>query len=236
MKVSELSERSGVPLPTIKFYIREGLLPSGQRTGRNQADYSEEHLERLTLIRALREDAELGVAAIARALKAADTAKAEFVQAAIDAVQRSFGPDIDEQTAVYKQARAEVLRMAGARGWPVLGSDNSVRDAARALVLIWRSFPDETQLDIYLELADKLAGYEVPAGWARADAPNAALRYAMLGTVLFEPFLLAVRRMAHTAHARRDEAAHVAPRSAATRSRKPKRSAVKPAARRKAKP
>jgi DNA-binding transcriptional MerR regulator len=231
MKVSELSQRSGVPLPTIKFYIREGLLPAGQRTSRNQADYTEEHLERLALIRALREDAELSVAAIARALKAADTAKDEPVQAGIDALQRSFGPAIDEHGAAFKDAHAEVLRMAGARGWPVRAGDNSVRDAARALVLIWRSFPNERQLDGYLELADTLASHEVPAGWQRAEAPNAALRYAMLGTMLLEPFLLAVRRMAHTAHVRRQDAANTTPakgkaasgRAQTPAKRKPKR-------------
>jgi len=85
MKISELSERSGVPLPTIKFYIREGLLPKGTSTTKNQADYGPDHLARLTLIRALKDDAGLGIEAIARALRAADDAKDEFVVAAIDA-------------------------------------------------------------------------------------------------------------------------------------------------------
>ena len=60
MKVSELNgQKSGVPLPTIKFYIREGLRPAGARTGKNQADYGEKHVERLSLIVALRDDAGL---------------------------------------------------------------------------------------------------------------------------------------------------------------------------------
>ena len=32
MWMAELAERSGVPVPTIKFYLREGLLPRGGRT------------------------------------------------------------------------------------------------------------------------------------------------------------------------------------------------------------
>ena len=42
--MGELSRRSGVPIPTIKFYLREGLLPPGVATAANQADYDEEHL------------------------------------------------------------------------------------------------------------------------------------------------------------------------------------------------
>src|SRR5258706_6576622 len=92
MKVSELSEKTGVPLPSIKFYIREGLLPAGVRTGRNQSDYGASHVERLALIRSLREDAGLPVETIARALRAADAAKRKAalsgIVAAIDALVR----------------------------------------------------------------------------------------------------------------------------------------------------
>ena len=37
MRLAELTRRSGVPRSTIKFYIREGLLPAGDPQGRNQA-------------------------------------------------------------------------------------------------------------------------------------------------------------------------------------------------------
>ena len=61
MRISELSRHSGVPVTTIKFYIREGLLPAGERSHRNQASYSEVHLRKLDLIRALREVAGLSL-------------------------------------------------------------------------------------------------------------------------------------------------------------------------------
>ena len=37
MKISQLAERSGVPVSSIKFYLREGLLPAGLRSAPNQA-------------------------------------------------------------------------------------------------------------------------------------------------------------------------------------------------------
>ena len=35
MRIAELSTRSGTSIPTIKYYLREGLLPAGTATGRN---------------------------------------------------------------------------------------------------------------------------------------------------------------------------------------------------------
>jgi DNA-binding transcriptional MerR regulator len=204
MKVSELSERAGVPLPSIKFYIREGLLPVGRPTGKNQAEYSEEHLARLRLIRALRDEAGLGIGAIARALRAADATKDEFVVAAIDALERPAGPPVDEDSQPFAAAKAELLRLAKRRNWKVRAGDNSVRDAARALTVIHRSFGPETASDLvpYAEVAERIAEHEIPSDWAPDAAREAALRYAVLGTVLFEPLLLTLRRMAHVARTR----------------------------------
>jgi len=221
MKVSELSRRAQVPLPTIKFYIREGLLPGGVRTGRNQAEYSEEHLERLSLIRSLRDDAGLSVAAIGRALGAADAASSDdFVRAAIDAVERPAGPPVDEKSKEYRAARDAVVALARDNGWALDEQSLALRDAARALTLIARSFfPEITQfLAPYAEAVSIMARMEIPDGWRPDEAPNAALRYAVLGTVLLEPFILALRRIAHVARA--IEVSKVAP---AATSAQPKR-------------
>src|SRR5205823_11902088 len=63
MRIAELSQRSGVPIPTIKYYMREGLLYPGERTSRNQARYTESHIQRLRLIRALVDVGHLSIAA-----------------------------------------------------------------------------------------------------------------------------------------------------------------------------
>ena len=73
MKIAELSSRSGTSVPSIKFYLREGLLPAGESTGRNQAEYSDEHLHRLRLIRALMDVGGLSVAAARDVIAAVDT-------------------------------------------------------------------------------------------------------------------------------------------------------------------
>lgn len=201
MKVSELAERAGVPLPTIKFYIREGLLPAGVRTSRNQADYSEEHLERLALIRALRDDAGLGIAAIGRALSASGEAK-NFVGAALAELTPEQGPSIDEQSEPFQSAYGAVAALAQQLGWAVDANAPEVRQAARALAVARRSFPlTGRELKPYAEAMMHIARHELPDDWRSEAAPNAALRYGVLGTVLLEPFILALRRMAHSARA-----------------------------------
>jgi AcrR family transcriptional regulator len=64
MPIRELSERAGVPHTTIHYYSREGLLPPPFKTGRTMALYSNEHLECLRLIRKLKEERNLPIAAI----------------------------------------------------------------------------------------------------------------------------------------------------------------------------
>jgi hypothetical protein len=58
-------------------------------------------------------------------------------------------------------------------------------------------------LDVYAEAADLVAAHEVPEDMDLDASREEILRYAMLGTVLFEPFLLALRRMAHVARTRK---------------------------------
>src|ERR1700735_5342724 len=59
LKMSELAERSGVSAPTIRHYIREGLLGNGEdfrRGSRNMAYYPPELVERIQLIKRLQEE------------------------------------------------------------------------------------------------------------------------------------------------------------------------------------
>src|SRR3954471_106167 len=53
MWISELAARSGLPVPTIKYYLREGLLHPGEAVGATRARYDESHVQRLRLVRAL---------------------------------------------------------------------------------------------------------------------------------------------------------------------------------------
>jgi DNA-binding transcriptional MerR regulator len=56
LKISELAERSGVPVATVRHYLREGLLPEPVKTSRNMAYYPPEFIQRIRLIKQLQED------------------------------------------------------------------------------------------------------------------------------------------------------------------------------------
>jgi DNA-binding transcriptional MerR regulator len=61
MKMAELSRVTDVPVTTLKYYLREGLLPQGRVTAVNQADYDHDHVRRVRLVRALLDLGGLGV-------------------------------------------------------------------------------------------------------------------------------------------------------------------------------
>jgi DNA-binding transcriptional MerR regulator len=56
LRMGELAEASGVPVPTIKHYLREGLLPEPVKTSRNMAYYPPGFVDRIKLIKRLQEE------------------------------------------------------------------------------------------------------------------------------------------------------------------------------------
>ena len=63
-RMKDLCEASGLPRQAIHFYIQQGLLPPGHKTGRNMAWYGDEHIERLRLIKKLQHEQFLPLKAI----------------------------------------------------------------------------------------------------------------------------------------------------------------------------
>jgi DNA-binding transcriptional MerR regulator len=71
----ELEKASGVGRETIRYYIREGLLPEPDRASRNSASYSAGHITRLRAIKRLQEERFLPLAVIRSMLDAEDGAR-----------------------------------------------------------------------------------------------------------------------------------------------------------------
>jgi len=53
--IGEMSRRTGVKVPTIRYYEQEGLLPEPDRSEGNQRRYNRSHLDRLMFIRHARD-------------------------------------------------------------------------------------------------------------------------------------------------------------------------------------
>ncbi len=66
--ISEVAERTGVPIATIKFYIREELLPRPRTAGRTVGRYDSAFVSRLELVRELRNRFRLSLREIATLL------------------------------------------------------------------------------------------------------------------------------------------------------------------------
>lgn len=73
-RMKDLCEATGLPRQAIHFYIQEGLLPPGRKTSRNMAWYSEEHLERLRLIKQMQHERFLPLKAIKAILEGREEA------------------------------------------------------------------------------------------------------------------------------------------------------------------
>ena len=116
IKMSELSKRSGVPAPTIKHYIREGLLPGPEvRTSRNMAYYDGRLAARIVVIKELQAERFLPLRVIAELL---EPAPSDRIKPERDAAQRrvltSLAPAVaDERPGVQRRKRTEVMKTFG---------------------------------------------------------------------------------------------------------------------------
>ena len=214
MRLAELTRRSGVPRSTIKFYLRSGLLPAGEPQGRNQALYGPQHLERLELIRALREVAGLPLDVITRVARALDRGWVgdadpigETLRAIYAPPKRKLGR---KERAELEKLRAEVREFVAGQPWTT-GDERHyfVDEIADALLQVRRylypDFPVAT-LAFYareawrlseLEYANAPGGARVPLR-ARGDDVAEPTRRAILSTVLFDRIFGALRRSANS--------------------------------------
>jgi AcrR family transcriptional regulator len=64
MTISELSTLSTLPLSTIKFYIRERLIPRPRKTRGTRAYYDSRHLQRLRLIKKIQSESKVPLSKI----------------------------------------------------------------------------------------------------------------------------------------------------------------------------
>jgi DNA-binding transcriptional MerR regulator len=161
MRISELSSQTGVPVATIKFYLRENLLHAGVLTAATQAQYDESHVARLRLIRALLGPGGLSIATAHRVIQAIDEPPESLHELLGVAATAVAGPSLDDALRALDEAGFELPTGA---------------------------------LDVYMDHMRQIAEFEIDN--VPTDSPTAAVRYVVLGTVLVEPLILALRRLA----------------------------------------
>ncbi|MGH2473638.1 MAG: MerR family transcriptional regulator [Candidatus Limnocylindrales bacterium] len=206
MRISELSRRSGVSIPTIKYYLRERLLPPGESSSAaNQASYGETHLHRLRLIRALRVVGDLDIDRIRRVVDAIDDVALPRHEL-LGVAQRALEPpaDPDGPTDDVREARVDVDQFLEELGWEV-AEDAPGRAILATTLAALRRLGRDVGADVftpYADAADRLAWWEIETIPPSVPAGDAVERM-VVGTVLFERALMALRRLAHEHHSAR---------------------------------
>jgi DNA-binding transcriptional MerR regulator len=198
VRIAELSRLSGVPVGTIKYYVREGLISPGELTSPNQAQYDDGHLRRLKLIRALVEVGELSIAETRDVLASIDSPGKtlhETLGKAHRAVTPSFPREVDEQS--WAAASRQVEELVRRRRWQVEADTPAWRLLTQVLATIHALGQEDLAalIDDYADAAEHLAEAEVRCVLGRPDVES-MLEGVVIGVVLGDTLLAALRRLA----------------------------------------
>jgi DNA-binding transcriptional MerR regulator len=206
MWIAELSRRTEVPVATIKYYLREGLLAPGEAVGATRSRYDESHVRRLRLIRALVESGGLSLARVRSVLAEVDEESRELH----DVLGAAHGALIPDDLTATVESRLRVDELIADRGWLVYSESQDrilLAGALDALEKVGYHLDDEL-LETYASAAAQVAEAEVaqlPAGDRQQTVENTVLVTALGG-----PVLLALRRLAQqSASAHRYGSAHL---------------------------
>ncbi|WHM40490.1 MerR family transcriptional regulator [Streptomyces sp. BPTC-684] len=202
MRLAELSERSGVSTSMIKYYLRQGMLAPGRKVGATTADYDESHLRRLRLVRALIEVGRLPVATAKEVLgHVDDDSLGRTIRLGAAMWALPHGPDPDDSDEFVIAARQEVDRLLGNLGWTTARELGSLSPDHRALVVAVATLRrlgftwDADLMEPYAELMHQVAVRDLDFVETQpTDAEKA--ESAVAATILFEPALRALHRLA----------------------------------------
>ncbi|MFJ7210196.1 MerR family transcriptional regulator [Amycolatopsis sp. NPDC098790] len=197
MRMAELSAESGVPVATVKYYLREGLLFPGERTSPNQARYSPAHVQRLRLIKALTEVGGLPLASVGAVLAAIDGD--ETPHQTMGVVQQELaGPPPQVSGEAAEWATGVLRELAERHGWKWHGAeDHTVGNVIAALATAKELGHEKLgdRLDEYFALAMRVAelDVEVVTGLTSFDK---IIEAGLVATVLGDQIFTGLRHLA----------------------------------------
>ncbi|WP_229818677.1 MULTISPECIES: MerR family transcriptional regulator [Streptomyces] len=198
-----MSSRSGVSVATVKYYLREGLLAPGTPVTARQSEYGEEHLRRLRLIRALLTVGGMTVQQARDVLAVADD-PAFGRHERLGIAQYMLGPRItppeesDPRRELWDEVFAELRELLTELDWRVYDEAPPLAALTRAVVTL-RSLGYEGGIDHIRRyaLAMHPIAAEEYAVLDRYPVLEEAIEATVAYTTLYEPILLALRRLAH---------------------------------------
>ncbi|MEF3403610.1 MerR family transcriptional regulator [Agromyces sp. CCNWLW203] len=194
MRISALAAEAGLPVATVKFYLREGLLHPGAASSATQASYDDSHVRRLRLVRALTGPVGLSVQQARAVLQLVDEPGDDLYSTlgrAVGALPPA-GAEAAGDADPYPRARA-ALDALGQVYDPGFAAVAQLEGALAAAEDAGMPITPE-RLARYGRAAADLASYDLER---MPREPRDAVEYTVLGTALYEPVLLALRRLAH---------------------------------------
>lgn len=194
MRISALADAAGLPVATVKFYLREGLLHGGVATSATQANYDESHLRRLRLVRALIGSVGLSVQQARAVLDLVDHPGDDLYTTlgqAVGALPPAAAAPGDAADP-YPRAHA-ALAALGQVYDPDFAAVGQLEGALAAAEAAGMPITPE-RLARYGRAVRDIADYDLER---MPQEPHAAVEYTVLGTALYEPVVLALRRLAH---------------------------------------
>lgn len=198
MRIGELSRRAGVPVPTTKYYLREGLLPAGERMHANQVSYADEHVQRLRLIRTMVEVGRFPIATVREVLGELDSGERDLdgllgvLSRTIAAEQADRVRHSSDDTGL--RAAQELTGRHGLPDDPAIPYLREIADVLTAFESLGQADLAARIADTYAEAAKQVAAVDIEA-ISGLDRENTAV--AMItGTVLGEALFAALRRLA----------------------------------------
>lgn len=182
LRISGLADRTGVPLATLKFYLREGVLHPGHARNRTQSDYDESHVRRVQLIRALADGAGLSLAEVSRVIDLLEQPPPRH--RLLGEAQQTLLPDTALPDAPHDPWVAARYEDSCAPDLVALLSEQ-LADARRAGAIL-----EEEQLAAFADASERIAEADLRSVPAEQDA---AVRQVIVGTVMTDPVLRTMR-------------------------------------------
>ena len=202
MRLAELSERSGVSVATIKYYLRERLLRPGHQVNATTSEYDEEHLRRLRLVRAMIQVGRVPVATVREVLGHVDDdslGRTIRLGAAMWALPQVREPDEDDE--YVRAAHQEVDRLLDLLGWENAKQLSTISPAYRSLVVSVAAFRrigygwGAELLAPYAELMHRTAVLDLD-NMETHPSEEEQIEFAILGAIINEPILQSLHRLA----------------------------------------
>jgi DNA-binding transcriptional MerR regulator len=175
LKISELEKITGVPQSTIRYYVKEGLLPKPEKVNKSMSYYDESCIDRIALVIELKEKKYYPLSVIRNIIKSID--KGASLNGLISLRDAIFSPKVEGEQILMD--RDEFLKASGmdkehlkqAEEMKILIPFNkggkkpyNHEDLNFARHIVWgykELKTDVTEMKFYVELGEKIVEKEI---------------------------------------------------------------------------